>query len=237
VLYLHEVHEVAGTREAEFERAFRDEWLPALARGDDARLVYFLHHAHGTGPSYVVVTVTAIRDGAAWERLARRVAEGDLAAWGARLDALRRGSTAKLLLPLPWSPLKDLDLAAVPAGGAADHEPSVFMEDTVWPHPGRFEAYVERAGSHYAREIEAHAAAGQSLLEIQAAFRTAPGAGRAREIVLWQKLVQPKGLVALVTREVPERFREPGTWLHDALDLRDRWESRLLRTARWSPLH
>jgi hypothetical protein len=24
-------------------------------------------------------------------------------------------------------------------------------------------------------------------------------------------------------------------WMHDALDLRDRWESRLLRAARWSP--
>jgi hypothetical protein len=236
VLYLHEVHEVAGAREAEFERAFREGWLPALARGDEARLLYFLHHAHGTGPSYVVVTVTAVRDGAAWERLARRVATGDLAPWAAKLDALRRDAAAKLLFALPWSPLQALDLSAVPADGAAEHEPSVFMEDTVWPHPGRFEAYVERAGSHYAKEIAARASEGQALLEIQAAFRTAPGAGRSREIVLWQKLVQPKGLVALVTREVPERFRQPGTWLHDALDLRDRWESRLLRTARWSPL-
>ena len=237
MLYLHEVHEVVGAREAEFERAYREEWLPALARGDDARLLYFLHHAHGTGVSYNVVTVSAVRDGAAWERLARRIASGDLAPFAARLDGLRHDSTAKLLLPLPWSPLQALDLANLPADAAAEREPSVFMEDTVWPHPGRFDAYVERAGSHYAREIAAHAEAGQSLLEIQAAFRTAPGAGRGREIVLWQKLVQPKGLLALVTREVPERYRQPGTWMHDALDLRDRWQSRLLRTARWSPLH
>jgi hypothetical protein len=27
-----------------------------------------------------------------------------------------------------------------------------------------------------------------------------------------------------------------GTWLPDALVLRDRWQNRLLRTVRWSPL-
>jgi hypothetical protein len=26
-----------------------------------------------------------------------------------------------------------------------------------------------------------------------------------------------------------------GSWMHDALSLRDRWQSRLLRTAAWSP--
>ena len=73
MLFLHEIHEVAGAHEDAFEAAFRDVWLPALAQDADARLLYFLHHAHGSGPSYQVVTLTAIRDGAAWERLARRV--------------------------------------------------------------------------------------------------------------------------------------------------------------------
>jgi hypothetical protein len=40
----------------------------------------------------------------------------------------------------------------------------------------------------------------------------------------------------LLTREVPAEYKRPGTWMHDALELRDRWESRLLRSARWSPL-
>jgi hypothetical protein len=30
-------------------------------------------------------------------------------------------------------------------------------------------------------------------------------------------------------------MRQPGTFMHDALELRDQWESRLLRTSRWSP--
>jgi len=30
--------------------------------------------------------------------------------------------------------------------------------------------------------------------------------------------------------------KEPGTWMHDALEVRDDWQSRLLRSANWSPL-
>ncbi len=231
---LHEVHEVVGAREEEFESLYREGWQAGLASGGEARLLYYLHHAHGTGVSYNVVTLTAVRDGAAWGNLARRVESGDLGRWARELDGLRHDVTAKLLVPLPWSPLREVDFASVPTA-PGDHEPTVFMEDTVWPHEGRLEEYVERAGSHYAREMAEHAAAGTSILEVQGAFRTALGAGRRREIVLWQKVVQPKALAALIGREVPARYRQPGTWMHDALELRDRWESRLLRTARWSP--
>ena len=73
MLFVHEVHEVAGAREDEFEAAFRDGWMPLLAEGDDARLLWYMNHAHGSGASYNVVTITGVRDGAAWERLARRV--------------------------------------------------------------------------------------------------------------------------------------------------------------------
>ena len=54
--------------------------------------------------------------------------------------------------------------------------------------------------------------------------------------MLWQKLVQPRGLRPLLTSEVPAEFKRPGSWMHDALELRDRWESKLLRAAAWSPL-
>jgi len=234
MLLLHEVHEVAGSREDEFEAAFREGWLQKLAAGDDARLLYFLHHAHGTGVSYNVVTITALRDGAAWERLARRVESGDLASWANDLDLLRHDVTAKLLAPLPWSPIQDIDLASVPSQ-PLDHEPVVFMEDTVWPFEGKLGEYIERSGAHYAVEMARNAEEGTSILEVQASFRTALGAGRRREIVLWQKVVQPKALQYLIGREVPAKYKQPGTWMHDALAVRDRWESKLLRSARWSP--
>ena len=234
MLFLHETHEVVGRREDEFEEALREGWMRPLAEGADARLLYFLHHAHGTGPSYQVVTVTALRDGAAWERLARRVASGDLAKWAQALDELRHDTTSKLLAPLPWSPLQEVDLAAVPADGA-EHEPGLFMEDTVWPYEGRLADYIERAGAHYAAEMEAREREGVAILRIEAAFQNALGGGRRREVVLWQKIVRKQALVPLVASEVPARYKAPGSWMHDALELRDRWQSRLLRSSRWSP--
>jgi hypothetical protein len=232
LLFLHETHQVVGAREQGFEDAFRRGWLPLLGKGEDARLLYFLHHAHGTGVSYNVVTITALRDGAAWERLGRRVHAGDLAAWASDVDALRRDVRAKILVPLPWSPLQSVDLDVVPTSGE-EHEASLFMEDTVEPYEGRLDEYIERSGSHYAREMKRADRA--LLLSVDASFRTAFGSHRRREIVLWQKVVQTRGLVPLLTREVPDEYKQPGTWMHDALALRDRWESKLLRTASWSP--
>ncbi len=231
---LHEVHEVVGAREDEFEALYREGWVEGLAAGNEARLLYYLHHAHGTGVSYNVVTITALRDGAAWGHLARRIEGGDLGKWARRIDGLRHDVTAKLLLPLPWSPLREVEFASVPTA-PVDHDPTVFMEDTVWPYEGKLEEYIERAGSHYAREMAAQAEAGASILEVLGSFRTALGGGRRREVVLWQKVVKPTALSPLIGREVPGRYKQPGTWMHDALEVRDRWESRLLRTARWSP--
>jgi len=232
--WLHETHVVRGRCEDEFESIFRDEWAPRLAEGGEGRLLYFLHHAHGSGASYRVVTVTAIGDGAAWESLAERVDRGDLRDVSVRLDGLRHDVMGKMLIPLPWSPIQSIDLESVSAVGA-DHPPTLFMEDTVWPYEDRLEAYVERSGAHYAEEMRAQDAEGRSLLRVLASFRTAWGSHLRREIVLWQKLVRPEHLGPLLTREVPARYRAPGTWMHDALELRDQWESRLLRTARWSP--
>jgi len=129
VLYVHEVHEVRGRHEDDFEAAYRDGWLPMLAKEDDARLLWFCHHIHGTGPAYNVVTVTAVRDGAAWEQLARRLWRGDLQDWQTDVDAMRHRVTASVMIPVPWSPLQDVDFAAVPTT-AQDHEPVVYMEDT-----------------------------------------------------------------------------------------------------------
>jgi hypothetical protein len=236
MLFLREAHEVIGERERDFDAAFRDEWMPALAETAGARLLYFLRHAHGTGPSYRAVSWMAIRDGAAFDELVRRVDVGSLRAPARALDRLRHDVAGTLYLPLPWSPLQSVELASVPHSGV-DREPTLFMEDTVWPHEGRLEDYVEASGSHYAREMREHAEKGQALLRVEASFRTAFGSGRRREVVLWQKVVQPKGLLPLLTREVPEAYQRPGTWMHDALALRDRWQSRLLRTAAWSPWH
>src|SRR5258708_19919712 len=110
MLFLHETHRVDGRKEDEFEAHFRDGWMPTLAKGDEARLLWYTNHAHGSGVSYNVVTITGVRDGAAWERLTQRLQRGDLQAWVRSVDHLPHHSTAKILLPVYWSPPPPVDL-------------------------------------------------------------------------------------------------------------------------------
>src|SRR5581483_7944801 len=133
VLYVHEVHSVRGRAEEAFEEAIRDGWMPAIAAGDDARLLWYCTQIHGTGPAYTVLTLTAVRDGAAWERLALRLQSGDLRDWQTEPDGLRHDVTATVLLPVPWSPMQDVDFSTVPTTPGS-HELSIYMEDTGWPH-------------------------------------------------------------------------------------------------------
>lgn len=232
---LHETHAVRGEVEDEFDALLRDAWIPGVAETAGARVGWVLRHTHGTGPSYRLVTVTALDGAPAYGALAESVARGQLRETAVALDGLRHDVEAKLLEPLPWSPLQKLDFANIPATGA-DHDLTLFMEDTVWPREGKLEEYVERSGAHYATEMEGHEQAGHAMLQVQAGFRTVHGSGRRREIVLWQKVVDTRLVLGLLTHEVPAKLKAPGTWMNDALGLRDQWQSRLLRTTRWSPL-
>ena len=235
MLVVHETHRISGRTEEEFEALFRDGWAPALGKDDDARLLWYLHQAHGTGPSYTVVTLTAVAGAAAWNDLCARVREGDLAPWATDVDALRQDHAAKVLAPVSWSPLQELALADVPAH-PGEHDQALFMEDTAWPFQGKFADYLEKAGRQYAPALEAAEAAGRALLRLEAAFTPVWGTGRHREVVLWQRVMRPDFLPGLFGRDVPPEHRAPGTWMHDALEVRDRWESRLLRSTAWSPL-
>src|SRR4051812_13444650 len=228
-LFVHETHHVRGRAEEDFEAAYRDRWMPALAGDADARLLWYCHHAHGSGPAYNVVTVTAVRDGAAWERLARRVQDGDLAKWAAEVDEMRHSLKSKVMVPTPWSPMQDVDLSTVPSEHA-DHELSLYMEDTGWPHDNNLAAYVDLAGRKYAPLLQ-HS----NLLRMEASFRPAWGTHRRAEMVLMQKVLDRDGLAVLLTTDTAPEHKKPGTWMNDALDVRDKWESRLLRTTRWSP--
>lgn len=234
MLFLHEVHAVRGKREEDFEAALRDEWMPALAEGDEARLLYYANQAHGSGKSYQVVTITALRDAAAWERLVRRIQSGDLRSWMRGLDELRRDVTGKILLPVSWSPLQEVDLASVPTD-ARTHEHSLFMEDTGWPYAA-LDDYIEMWDVDYYRVLSKYPS-DRMLLDIQACFQVAHGTGLRREAVLWQKIVNHEALLHLLTHETPPEHRGPGSYMHKALEFRDDWQSRLLRTSRWSPLY
>jgi hypothetical protein len=231
MLFMHEVHKVRGRAEDDFDAAFRNGWMPTLATGHDARLLWYTNHAHGSGPAYTVVTVTAVRDGTAWERLAVRIQKGDLREWMRDLDELRYDVDAKLLVPLAWSPLKEVDFDDVPTDGR-EHELTLYMEDTMWPYEDKFGEYIDRCGEVYSKSLD-HP---NPLLTIEAAFQPALGSHLRREVALMQRIHDPQALLRLLQAEIPPEHRGPGTWMYDALELRDQWTSRLLRTSAWSPL-
>src|SRR5438093_7540487 len=131
MLFLHETHRVAGERADEFEASWRGA-LDQVAKGDDARLLWFFHLAHGTGPSYAVVTITALRDGAAFERHLQRLEFGDLHEWSRELESLRHDASSKVLAPVEWSALQEISFDVVPTDGS-EKPLTLYMEDTVLP--------------------------------------------------------------------------------------------------------
>ncbi|OBH59937.1 hypothetical protein A5682_05510 [Mycobacterium mantenii] len=237
MLFLHETHSVVGARQDDFEAAYREGWMPTLAEQDDARLLWYTNHAHGSGMSYNVVTITGIVDGAAWERLARRAQSGDLRPWMRELDNLRHEVSGKILLPVPWSPLQTVDLTTVPTDGST-HGLTLFMEDTGWPY-APLDDYIRSWDEIYYRPLS-RAPARMRILDIQACFQVAHGSHRRREAMLWQRIDDANNYAALVhllTTEIPPEHRAPGSYMFEALKFRDQWESRLLRTSDWSPLY
>ena len=129
MLFVHDVYSVIGEHEFDFQDAFRNEYLPVVA-DDDTRVLWYLYASHGSGEAYNAYTVTAVRNGTAWERLAQRLRYGDLADWYMRVSAMRYAASTSLLVATDWSPLADVDLDAIPVGDV-EHPVGLFREDTL----------------------------------------------------------------------------------------------------------
>jgi hypothetical protein len=234
MLFMHETHKVMGRHAALFEELYRTEWMGALAESSDARLVWYLNHAMGSGPAYQVVTITAVTDGAAWESLGQRMLVGDLSDLMARLDGCRYEVDGKVLAPVYWSALQELDLSTVPTDGD-EHELSVYMQDTGWPD-APLDDYIQLWDHDY-WEIMRQIPPEKKLLDIQACFQVAHGSGIRPEAILMQKIMNFSTLGNLLTRhEDHDPTTWPGTYMAKGLELRDQWQSKLLRTSAWSPL-
>jgi hypothetical protein len=235
MLFMHETHRVIGRHASAFEDLYRHGWMTELARGNDARLVWYLNHAMGSGPAYQVVTITAISDGTAWEELAQRMLGGDLSELTANLDAFRYEVEGKLITPVYWSALQELDLATVPTDGS-EHDLSVYMQDTGWPD-APLDDYIGLWDHDYwqfMRQIPPD----QKLLDIQACFQVAHGSGIRPEAILMQKIMNFSTLGHLLTSvEEYDPTTWPGSYMAKGLELRDQWESKLLRTSTWSPIY
>jgi hypothetical protein len=222
VLFVHDVHAVMGERELEFEDSVRSEYAPAVAADGDTRLLWYLNSTHGAGEAYKVVTITAVRDGTAWERHVERLRRGALSAWSGRADAMRYGLVSTLLVGSAPSPLAELDLASVPTE-PREHALAVYREDTLGG-PGLDDAFT-------AADTEDTDAADAVLTPV-GTFRPAVDP-RPRRFVLYR--------VAEPDRWTPAFGLDAGwdDWpgsLTPTLPPDVSGSSRMLRTSSWSPL-
>ena len=71
MIFVHEVHDVGGGKMAEYGEAVRTRWPRVVGEPGQARLLWYWELAHGTGASYQAVSLTAVRDWAAWGELVR----------------------------------------------------------------------------------------------------------------------------------------------------------------------
>jgi hypothetical protein len=233
MLFMHETHKVIGRHASTFEDLYRNELMSAVARNNDTRLVWYLNHAMGSGPAYQVVTITAMTSGSAWEELTRRMLDGDLRELADRLEACRYEVEGKVIRPVYWSALQEVDLTSIPTDGR-EHDLSVYMQDTGWPD-APLDEYIELWDHEYwryMREIPEE----KKLLDIQACFQIAHGSGIRPEAILLQKIMNFSTLGNLLTSvEKHDPTTWPGTYMSKGLEVRDQWESKLLRTSSWSP--
>ncbi len=200
MLVLHEVHRVAGRHAEAFADLYRDGWAGLLlAAGDDARLLWFLEQAHGTGPSYTFVSADRRRDRSTALGRPPRPCAPRRPARGGRPRSTACGSTPR---PRCWyrprsrpSSRSTSTPCRCPPTPERGPDLGLFMEDTAWPHPGRLDDYLARAGSLYVETLARAAEHGRNLLELVAAFTPMFGAGSEREVVLWQRVAQPRAAV------------------------------------------
>jgi hypothetical protein len=67
-------------------------------------------------------------------------------------------------------------------------------------------------------------------------METVPGGGTVPENLMITHIGTAKAGADLLHMEIPRAAFEPGQWMHEALQLRDTWTSRLVRTLPWSPI-
>jgi hypothetical protein len=220
VLFLHDVHAAIGAHEIDLDDAVRDVYAPTVA-DDDARLAWYLYSAHGAGDAYIVSMITALRDGAAWERLSRRLRYGDLADWLLDIDRFTYWSQSTLLVGTDWSPTGALDFDALPSA-AEEHEVRVFREDTL-------------AGPGIERAIADPKPADGDVLECVAGFRPffAPR-DEAQEVTVLYRVTSADALEGAFAADFG--WSDWSGSLAPTLPDGAHGTTRMLRNVPWSPL-
>ncbi len=200
MLLLHEVHTVVGPTRRRVRRRVSRRLDADARQDDDARLLYYLKLAHGTGRAYHHTTITAFarRRRLRVARAARADRRPTQLGRRRRRHASRgqgQDAASRRLVADARSRSRDGSDRRTRARRRALHGRQRVA--------ARSDArqYLENARTHYAPSLEARTE--RSLLTLLAVFQAALGAPRRREVILWQRVDFPERLPGAVHARTP----------------------------------
>ena len=142
MLLLHEVHQLVGGQDDEFELHVRDGWMATLAKSDDGRLGWHLKLASVPTPRVPPRTVTLLADGNALRApRSARAGRRPAVVGRARRHVATRGARQAAASRYVVTATPELD--QVPTDGI-ERAAQLFMEDSAWPHEAMLDDYLRR---------------------------------------------------------------------------------------------
>jgi len=230
MFYVHEIHAVDTVRAKTFEAIVREQWVSALASDPQTRLVWCARSMPGTASYPELITMTAVEDGAALERLGARCRNGDLRELSSELGRHRNGVTTRVLAAMEEFNPYSVDLGELPL--VRDGAPSeMYIHDFVAPQPGMQRIYEVQMREAFMKMLEIDALP----MKTWGGFETVAGGGRVPQSLMITWIANPPAISNLLSQGNPRVAPEPGSWMAEGLKLRDTWISRLVRSVPWSP--
>jgi hypothetical protein len=230
LFFVHEIHALDASGAAGFEQSVRDDLVPAIATDASTRLVWCARSMPGSAAFPELITMTAVADGAALERLADRYRTGDLRELSIGIDRHRQDRTVRVLAALEEFNPYSVDLDDVPL--VRDDAPTeMYIHDWVVPQPGMQRIYEVQMREAFMKMLEIEALP----MKTWGGFETVAGGGRVPLSLMITHIANPAAIANLVSEGNPRVTPEPGSWMREGLKLRDTWISRLVRSVRWSP--
>ena len=230
MLFVHQIHRVAPGAGATFDSTLRDTWLPAVASLPGLRLAWSASATPISRFGGEVATITAVEDASALALLADEVRSGSLRDAAVTVASLRDHVETRLLQPIDYDPW-GLSIDDIP--GEPQDGPSVaYMHDFVPPVTGQMTGYIDMMRERY-MALSEQALSG---IVLKASWQTVSGGGQLPEMFNLSEIRDLEALLQLLAVEIPREYKEMGSWMWEALATRDRWTTRLLRSASWSPV-
>ena len=230
MFYVHEIHALDAAEAAGFETLVREQWVPALASDPQTRLVWCVRSMPGTASYPELITMTAVEDGAALERLGSRYRDGDLKELSSELGRHRTGVETRVFAALEEFNPYSVELAELPL--VRDGAPSeMYIHDFVAPQPGMQRVYEVQMREAFMKMLEIDALP----MKTWGGFETVAGGGRVPQSLMVTWIANPPAISNLLAQGNPRVAPEPGSWMAEGLKLRDTWVSRLVRSVDWSP--